>query len=178
MRLKNEIYRLRCAVGSETILYEHENYQFNAGVDHEYDVEAFESFLARARAAAAAQEQITFYQKAIELVQGQYLEDSGADWVLLERERLRRTFLSAALALAELYFKEGQSPKAIQTCQHALAQDATLEAAYRLMMQIYQHMGDRPSLIHIYQTCEENMQNTFGLPPSQETQQLYRELVS
>lgn len=178
MRFKNEIYRLRCAVGQETILFEHDYYQFNARADHEYDIEAFESFLAKADSATTVAEQINFYQKAIDLVQGQYLEDFGADWVLPKRERLRQAFLSAALVLANLYSKEGHLPKAVETCQRALAQDCTFEAAYRLLMQIYHRMGDKPSVIHIYNACKKNMQKVFDLPPSQETQQLYHELIS
>ena len=110
-------------------------------------------------------------------MQGDYLQDLGASWVIPEQERLRQAYLLAALALAELYFKEGQSPKANQTCQWALTRDRTFEAAYRLQMQIYHRMGDRPSTIHTYRTCEQSMQEVFGLAPSEETQRLFHELT-
>jgi two-component SAPR family response regulator len=177
MRFKNEIYRLRCAVGQDTIVFQHDYYQFNASLDHEYDIEAFESFLAKARSSSTAEEQIDFYQKAVDLAQGQYLEDLNGDWVQPERERLRQTFLTTSLTLAELYYKEGQSPRTIEICDRALAQDRTLEAAYRLLMQVYHRQGDRPSAIHAYRACEQNLRDVFGLPPSEETQQLYRDLT-
>ncbi|MBI3339082.1 MAG: tetratricopeptide repeat protein [Chloroflexi bacterium] len=178
LRFKNEMYRLRRAVGQEAILFEHDYYQFNSSMEHEYDVEAFETYLARAKSLPILAEQINFYQKAIDLVRGKYLEDIDATWAWPERERLSQKFLSASLQLAELYFKDGQRPKALQICQRALEYDATFEAAYRLMMQIYHRMGDRASVIHTFEACERVMQKIFNLPPSQETQKIYRDLIS
>ncbi len=178
LRFKNEMYRLRRAVGQNTILFEHDYYQFNSTMEHEYDVEAFNAYFVKAKSSPAPAEQITFYQKAIDLVRGKYLEDIGAIWVWPERERLSQKFLAASLELAELYFKDGQRPKAIQICQHTLEYDATSEAVYRLIMQIYYRMGDRASIIHTYQTCEEVMQKVFDLPSSDETQELYKKLIS
>jgi DNA-binding SARP family transcriptional activator len=46
------------------------------------------------------------------------------------------------------------------------------------MMEIYHRMGDRPSIVHVYYLCEAAMLETFGMPPSEETQALYRRLTS
>lgn len=178
LRFKNEIYRLRRAVGQDVILFEDDRYQINPALDHEYDVEAFETYLARAKSASTYAEQIGYYKKAIELVHGHYLEDVGATWVWPERERLSQTFLSASLTLAELHIKEAQMPKALSVCQRILEYDATSEAAYRLIMQIYHRMGDRASVIHTFHTCEEAMQKAFAMPPSEETLRLHRELLA
>ena len=177
LRFKNEIYRLRRVVGQDAILFENDRYRFNTGMDHEYDIEAFEAYLARAGSAPTTAAQIEFYQKAVNLVRGKYLEDVDATWVVPDREKLSREFVTASLKLAELYFKEGQNPKALQVCQRALEYDATFEAAYRLMMQIYHRMGDRASVIHAFESCEQSMQKVFDMPPSEETQKLYRHLI-
>ncbi len=178
LRFKNEIYRLRRVVGQDTILFENDYYRFNSSMDHEYDVEAFEAYFAKAKSSSTLAEQINFYQKAVDLVRGKYLEDVDAIWAWPERERLSQRFLSASLHLAELYYKEGQDPKALQVCQRALEYDATYEAAYRLMMKIFHRMGDRASIIHTYRTCEEAMQRVFDLPPSEEIRRLYHKLIS
>ena len=178
LRFKNEIYRLRRALGQNIILYEDEYYQLNPAVDHEYDVEAFEAYLTKGRAAPSAAEQIHFLRKAIELVGGPYLEDLGATWIAPERERLRQAHVEASLTLAETYFQQGQPGEALQTCQLVIEREATSEAAYRLKMQIHGRLGDKAALIRTYRDCEENLQTVFGLPPSEETQDLFRKLVA
>ena len=178
MRFKNEMYRLRRAVGQETVPFDGEMYYFNGAVDHEYDVEDFEAYVARAKASRRPAEQIDFYERAVGLVRGKYLQDIGGSWVLPEQERLHQMHLAAMHTLAGLYQREGQIPKAIEICQAALSAEPTFEAAYRLMMEIYHRVGDRGSVVHVYQNCETAMRRTFGLAPSEETQQLYHKLTS
>jgi LuxR family maltose regulon positive regulatory protein len=178
LRFKNEIYRLRRAVGLDTIIFDGESYQFNRAVDHEYDIEAFDAYLAIAKNSLTSEEKINFFQKAVDLVNGRYLEDIGATWAMPERERLNQAFLSASLVLAELYYQDGQIPKALNICRRALEYDETAEAIYRLMMQVFFRMGDRASIVNTYQTCEKTMQRIFDLPPSAETKNLYRELIA
>lgn len=178
LRFKNEIYRLRRAVGQDTIIFDGESYQFNRAIDHEYDIEAFDGYLAIAGNLITPEEKIKFYQKAIDLVNGKYLDDIGSTWVWPERERLSQAFQSASLLLAELYYQDGQISQALNICRNALEYDETSEAIYRLMMQVYFRMGDRASIVHTYQTCEQTMHRIFDLPPSAETKNLYRELIS
>ncbi|MGE5073061.1 MAG: tetratricopeptide repeat protein [Anaerolineae bacterium] len=176
MRFKNEIYRLRRAVGLETILFDGETYAFNEAVDHEYDVEAFEAYLRKARIAAKPAEQIGFYQRAVSLVRGKYLEDIGSSWVIPDQERLHQAFLGAAVTLAQLYHQEGQSPKAIETCQQALLHDNTYEPLYRLLMHIFVRQGDKASAVYAYKNCETILKAKLGVEPSPETKELYRSL--
>jgi two-component SAPR family response regulator len=165
-------------VGQETIIFDGESYQFNRAVDHEYDIEAFDAYLAIAKNLITHDEKVNFYQKAIDLVKGKYLEDIGTTWAYPERERLNQEFLTASLALAELYCQGGQVHQALNISQRALEYDDTSEAVYRQMMQIYFRMGDKASIVHTYQACEQTMHRIFDLPPSADTKNLYQELTS
>ena len=178
LRFKNEIYRLRRALGQDVIRFKEDRYQFNPVLDHEYDVEAFEAFVTKAKSLFDPAEQISLYQRAVDLVHGHYLEDVDATWVWPERERLNQAYLWASLAVAELYLKDGQTLEALKTCEDALAYDSTFEATYRLKMQVYRRLGDRGSIIYTYRTCEQVMRDIYNLPPSEETQKLYQKLTT
>ena len=178
LRFKNEIYRLRRAVGQDVITYEDVFYRFNQALDFEYDVEAFESFLLQAKSTTNLEEQIKLYQKAVDLVRGPFLEDIYADWAVIEREHLSQAYLLALLTLAELFQKQAQPEQALVTCQRALGYDPAFESAYSLSMQIYHRMGDRASIIRTYQACQDALQRQFGFPPSNDTEQLYRRLIA
>lgn len=179
VRFKNEVYRLRRAIEQEEVItYEDVFYGFNRNLDFEYDVEAFESFLARAKTASDINEQIAFYQKAVDLVTGPFLADIYGDWAMFERERLNQTYLAALLSLAELLHKQARHEQALTACQRALEYDPTIEAAYVLSMQIHHRLGDRASVIRTYQACQDALNRQIGLPPSKETEQLYRRLIS
>lgn len=177
LRFKNEIYRLRKATGQNTIRYENDLYRFNYDIDYEYDVEDFEAFIAKAKNAQDAQQKIIFYQKATNLVQGPYLNDVYSDWAIEERRRLEQIYLKALYELADLYLKDGQLENAINICEKAIQIDPSEEKAYEIAMKTYYKLGQRASIIHIYQRYTETMKKQYDLQPSKEMEDLYQKLT-
>ena len=177
-RFKNEIYRLRRAVGNETIVHDGELYRFNRALDFDYDVDDFEAYLARARSAETEDERIANYEKAVGLVKGPHLIDIGATWAIYDRERLGQSFLKAAVCLAEHYYKKGDLGRMLDACQRALEFDATSEPAHQLAMRAHAQRGDRTAVVRQYQSCREALDHLYGLPPSEETEKLFRQLIA
>jgi len=177
LRFKNNIYRLRRAVGQDTILFDEDLYRFNNDLDYEYDVDIFKTTLAQARAARDPGQQIYYYRQAVEQVHGSYLEDIDAPWVWSEREHIEQQYLSALLRLAKLLLQCGEKEESLQFCQRALTRDACFEDAHQLAMQIYAAKKERSAVIRQYQLCQKILEQELGATPSPETEKIYRQLV-
>ncbi len=176
-RFKNEIYRLRRAVGREVIVFDEEYYLFNRALDYEYDVEAFDTYLKRADKSRETAEKIEWYQKAVNLVQGTYLSDVDADWVIHERARLEQAYTAALESLARLYLNVNQLEKCISICQLGLTLNPCNETLYQLSMRANAVLGDRASIARLYQACKAALDDELGLAPSLETETLFHELT-
>lgn len=178
MRFKNDIYRLRRAVGSEIILFENDLYCFNRTLDYEYDVEAFEGFLFQAKLTKEPKIRIELLQKAVGLVHGQFLDDIYATWVIPERERIDQEILSALLELAELLKNTNQIHAALAAYQQAIDLDPTFEIAYLMALKLHLQRNDRVSAIRLYDAYKEMMNHELDLPPSPEMEAEYKRLTS
>jgi two-component SAPR family response regulator len=177
MRFKNDIYRLRRAVGSEIILFENNRYSFNRTSDYEYDVEAFEGLLFQSKLTKDANVKIELLQKATELVQGHFLEDIHTIWVEPERERIKQEFLEALLELADLLKNTKQMYEALDTYQRAINHDSTFETAYLLALKLYLKLNDRVSAVRLYDAYTEMMKQELDLPPSPEIEAVFKRLM-
>jgi LuxR family maltose regulon positive regulatory protein len=177
IRFKNYIYRLRRAVGRNVVVLDEEYYRFNRALDYEYDVEAFDSYLKRARKAKDMTDRMEWFQKAIDLVQGSYLSDVDANWATIERERLRLAYTSVLEELAHLYLNNNQLERCLSICQRALDHDRCHEAIYQVEMRAYAASGDRSAIARCYQTCKTALAEGLGISPSEETERIYRELT-
>ncbi len=175
-RFKHAIYWLRRAVGRNAITFEGDYYRFNRELDYEYDVEGFESYLKHAQQSQDVIERIGFYRKATELVDGVYLSELDADWVLLERERLGRIYRSALDELAHLYLDTNQLQDCLRICELAFNQDRFNELIHQIEMRAYATLGDRATVARRHQEYRLLLASELGLEPSEETETIYREL--
>jgi len=117
-------------------------------------------------------------EEAVALYRGEYLPDSLYEaWSAEERERLATLFLEAADKLCDLYLQINRFTEVIDLCQRILARDNCWERAYRHLMQAYHILGDRGQLARTYQRCQQTLKDELDVPPSQETQDLYRKLT-
>jgi two-component SAPR family response regulator len=175
-RFRNDMHRLRRAIGRESIVYTDDYYRFNRALDYEYDVEEFEARLARARSARGEGECIDLFKKAVDMVTGPYLPELDYKWADEERERLRYSHLSALEELAVLYLDANRLAEAVETCQRALQVEPGSESICRIQMRAYSAQGDKPAVSRAFQACEQAVFK-IGFTPSEETYNLYRQLV-
>lgn len=177
MRFKTSLYRLRHAVGQNTILFEGDTYRFNHSIDYEYDLESFKEYLERSRSAKSATESAALLQSAVDLVKGRYLADIDTEWADSERSQFEMQFHTLMIRLAELYLETGQAARVIEICQTALENNRLLEEAYRLTMRAHALLGDTAAVARVYKTCTKILNTELGIKPSRETEKLYQHLI-
>jgi LuxR family maltose regulon positive regulatory protein len=178
LRFKNQLYRLRHALGQNVVLFENNHYRFNRLLDYDYDVEDFETSLAKAKSAASTAEKIAHLRRAVSLKRGVYLQDVDANWIWPDRERLEQAVLNALKQLAELQRRSGDLETALQTCQEALKVDPCREEIHYLAMQIHAERGDRLAVIWQYQACRDALRSELDVEPSADLEALYRQLTA
>ena len=177
LRFKNAIYRMRHAIGSDVVLFQDNIYMFNRAVDHDYDVQTFISAIKTAREEKQDQKKINALSLAVAVYKGEYLPSLDEEWVILDREKYKNMFIRAAEELAELYLKQDEVEKTIQTGELALEQDPYHEPLYRIIMQAYAIRGDRASISRQYEKCRKLLNDGIGLEPSDQTDQLFINLI-
>jgi len=176
-RFKNTVYRLRRAIGRNSVLLDQDIYRFNNKLDYEYDVEVFLKENALASRASDPLEKLAHYREAIKVYRGNYLTDVEETWTLNPREYLRQNFLNILLKAAGVYFDMANYDQALEYCQRALNEDNLLEEAYRMALKTFAAMGDRVGLIRQYQQCVDVLEREISTEPSPQTQALYQQLL-
>jgi DNA-binding SARP family transcriptional activator len=118
-------------------------------------------------------------EAALALYRGNLLpEDEEEPWSSYLREKLRRKFLHEVERVGEQLEQEAQWQKAIAHYQRALDADNLAEAFYRGLMRCLHALDRGPEAISVYQRMERLFSITLGLPPTAESQDLYRSLFS
>jgi ATP/maltotriose-dependent transcriptional regulator MalT/two-component SAPR family response regulator len=177
VRFKNSIYRLRHALGSESISFIDDYYRFNRTLEYYFDTEDFTQELAIADKASETNDKIHHYIQAINQYRGSYLPKVDYEWVLIQREQYHQYFLTSIMKLIELLFKGRQFQTAILYVNRAIEEDGCFEEAYRAGMKIFSELGDRASISRIYEKCCNALKKELGLDPALETSLLYKELM-
>jgi two-component SAPR family response regulator len=174
---RSTLYRLRRGLFKECVVYEDGAYRFDRGTDYWFDVQAFDEALDQAGNSAALEEATAPLVQALKWYRGEYLEGIDADWVTVERERLRKRYLGSMKLLAERYEKRRNLQRAINVYQQLVAADSFQEDVHRGLMRCFYQQGDRAAAIRQYQTCVDVLRDELGLSPEDETEELYLKII-
>ena len=177
LRFKNTLYRLRRAVGRQTILLQDDYYQFNWSLDYEYDVETFMASIEQSQKAREIKDKIQFLKNAIDHYKGEYLSEIDEIWAITDRQRYYQMYLDALMRLAAMYMERKAYKTALRYCYQALTEDACLEDAHRLAMRIHAATGNRAAIVRQYERCRVALHKEISAPPSQQTRELYETLI-
>ena len=98
------------------------------------------------------------------------------EWLVFEREALRREALNALNHLMSLERAAGELSGAIATGGRLLALDPLQEAVHRDVMELYAELGQLGSAQRQFRLCRDALAKELQAPPSPETLELLKSL--
>ncbi|MBN1661850.1 MAG: tetratricopeptide repeat protein [Anaerolineae bacterium] len=126
----------------------------------------------------ASSEEPELLRLALDLYRDDYLPDAlYEDWAAGRRWHLREVYLAAAEKVARHLLAEHTYDEAIDVSRQILARDNCREAAYRLIMEAYAGLGNRPAVHETYQRCVDTLRAELDVEPSSETRTLFQRLL-
>src|SRR5262249_34075438 len=135
------------------------------------DVAAFERLL-RAGTPESIEQAVALYRG--DLLDGIVIRDAAfEDWLLVERQRLRRLAEGALAKLGTRAVAAGEGARAEAAARQLLALDPLREAAGRALMQLHAERGEAAQALKLYETLRERLQRELAAKPEPETTRLY-----
>lgn len=178
------MYSLRRALRATTflpvIVFEDGAYGFDPILQLWLDVEEFERCIKSGQHMEAQKQlsgAVTEYEIAVNLYRGDFLADTPYEgWTVIDRERLRITYLDTLDHLSQIYFEQERYAACATSCQLILNRDICREDAHCRLMRCYSRLGQAPLALRQYQICVEALRTELEVDPAPETAQLYEQL--
>jgi DNA-binding SARP family transcriptional activator len=86
--------------------------------------------------------------------------------------------MQALEQVASMHFELGELPDAVRFGQLALNSDPCCEPIHRMLMRCYASQHRQQLVSRQYRVCVTALQDELGVPPGEETVQLFRKLTS
>ena len=116
--------------------------------------------------------------QALDLYGGAFLpEDQGESWSVAARERLRGKFIHALSSHGAALESGGDPDDALQCFLRGIDADPIVEAFHQGLMRCYERLGRRTEALSAYRRLKQILSVLLGVPPSDATQELFRELL-
>jgi predicted ATPase/DNA-binding SARP family transcriptional activator len=141
--------------------------QWNPQCDFRLDVLDFERLSGEADGASAA----------IDIYLGDLLVDNFEDWLLPERERLRRMQCVNLERLTDSHRRDRDFRQAISSAQGLLAHDPWREDTIRMLMSLRHESGDRAGALREYEAFAQRLRRDMDVDPMPETQARYQSIT-
>ncbi|MDQ2664151.1 MAG: AAA family ATPase, partial [Candidatus Eremiobacteraeota bacterium] len=146
---------------------DHRSIQWNAACACEIDIAEFERLSERPETAA----------EAVNLYAGDLLPDLYDDWILPQRELLRRMQSVNLERLTERYRHDRDFAKAISTAQRLVAHEPWREDTIRTLMSLRYESGDRAGALAEYEAFALRLRRDMDVEPMPETVARYESIL-
>lgn len=173
-------HTLRTATDESIVCFNDGAYGISPTVDLWLDVEEFEHCIKEGKrldAQGHIETALVEYEIAVNLYRGDFLVDHPYEnWAIVDRERLRITYLDSLDRLSQTYFTQENFTACITVCQLILSRDRCREDTYCLLMRSYSRQGLDHLALRQYQNCAEALRAELEVEPSPETTKIYNRI--
>jgi DNA-binding SARP family transcriptional activator/tetratricopeptide (TPR) repeat protein len=107
-----------------------------------------------------------------------FLAETDGEWVAAQRRRIHQLRVEGAEALADGWLHDGDPAAAVTAAQQVLELEPFRESAHRLLIGAQLAAGNRAEALRAYSRCRSLLAEELGVPPSAETEALYRRAVA
>lgn len=163
----------------QVMTYAHGRYALNQDAGVSTDIAHFDASvrlgnrLAATNATAAA----AAFERALDGYHGDLSTGSHLNiHVIVERERLRASFLSSLAWLANHHDRTGDDLTALGYALRLLTHDPCREDAHRVVMRARVRRGERAQALRQFQLCEHVLRREFDVAPEAATRDLYDQI--
>ncbi len=115
--------------------------------------------------------------RACDIAAGPFLPGTENEWVDGWRARLHGWRVRALDLCFEALLALGELPGAVGAAEEAVRIEPYRELGYRNLLRAHLAAADRGAGLAAYERCRRVLADALGVPPSEETEALYRELV-
>lgn len=129
------------------------------------DVQQFQELLQQAQATDDHADRLTALTCALQLYQGELLQDFEAAWLVQPRLRLQAAYLQALQDAVPELLRAGQTATAIALAERAVQIYPTCETASGLLARVYLSVGDRAAAEAEYARLQRATAQVWGAPP-------------
>ena len=116
--------------------------------------------------------EIAGLEEAVAVYAGDLLEGFYDDWILAERERLRRAYGEALTQLVRYHAEAAHPEASLDFARRLLAVDPLREEAHRAVIRGHAAIGQRELALKQYAACRAILAGELGVTPSPETEEL------
>jgi DNA-binding SARP family transcriptional activator len=166
--LRNAVWQLRRAIGEHFLAAEKETVALDPAAPTRLDTAQL--------ADEAVAGDTDALLRAVAAYRGELLPGFDADWVQLERVRVRGLFGRRMQTLLERLMRERRWLEVQTWAEHWIALGHVPEPAYRALMLAHAAGGDQAGMALAYRRCIRALAEELSVSPSAETHALYQQL--
>lgn len=173
---KRRLHKALDVLGMDVLVHESSFYRVNPALQIHYDVVDFVGALVDGRTATTPAEQLSAWQRAVDLHQYPFLQGHSEGWITRRRHEYMAGYIEALSSIADLRIADGRAETALNLLQRAVEQDSSRQDIHRRIMQLFGALGRRSEAAGHYQRLRDELKAN-GEIMEPETRTLYEDII-